>query len=99
DSFNGSETFRQENDIDYIPTNKKNISKKMYLKNNKETARKKMNYWAENGMYMYDDFENKIFSDKFKKRFGFYIEQCSMVESLTEKIFNKMHQLAGELIN
>lgn len=58
----------------------------------------KMNYWIQQGMYMYDNPLTKQFSEPFKKKFGHYIEQCALVDSLSDKIYYKMKKMAGEFI-
>ena len=114
-SFNGEEEFRQKNNIDFIPNEKTyntvtvnqyfksptsiGNDKIEYLKDNIQNQIEKMNLWIEQGMYMYEDQSAKQFSKPFKKQFGYFIEQCANVDSLTEQLYNKMKKIAGSFIS
>lgn len=113
-SFNGEEEFRQKHDIDFIPNTitYNNVTLDKYIKtplsisdnninfleDSVQSQISKMNSWIEQGVYIYEDQDMKKFSKPFKQKFGFFIEQCAMVDSLTEQIYSKMKKIAGDFI-
>lgn len=87
--FDGEDRERIRIDLDFIPT------KKEYLfKNNNP----KFLEFSKKGIFIYDNYETKQFSEKFKELYGDFIEKSHLVKTIKEKIIKKVENIAMELV-